>query len=62
MKNEELEEIKDICRKVIRKMDDKILDESVIEIDKKSFISIGGAFDSVIILAERMEEQNENDS
>ena len=62
MKIELLEEIKEICRKVIRKTDEKMLDERVIELDKKAFLSIGGSFDSIIILVEELEKQNENDS
>ena len=56
-----LEEIKDLCRKAIRKTEDKILNEEVVELDKKAFISIGGCFDSIIILAEEI-EKNEKGS
>lgn len=62
MKNELLEEIRDLCRKAIRKTDEKIINESVTGLDKKAFVSIGGIFDSVIILTEELERQNENDS
>ena len=62
MKKELLEEIKDIARKAIRKSDDKVLDEKVHEIDKKTFVSVGGAFDSIIILVEELEKQDANDS
>ena len=55
-----LEEIKETCRKAIRKTEDNILNTEVIELDKKGFISIGGAFDSIIIMCEELE--NENDS
>ena len=62
MKTELLEEIKEICRKAIRKTEDEVLKTSVIEVNKNSFVSIGGCFDSIIILAEELEKQNENDS
>ena len=62
MRNELLEEIKELCRKTIRKTDEKMLDEKVIELDKRAFLSIGGVMDSIIILSEELEKQNENDS
>ena len=62
MNKEILGEIKEICRKAIRKTEEKVLDESVIEFDKKGFISVGGAFDSVIIMVEELERQNADDN
>jgi len=56
MKNELLAEIKELCKKAIRKTDDKILDEEVIDLEKKAFVSIGGCFDSIIILVEELEK------
>lgn len=63
MKNKILEEIKEMCRKAIRKTDDKILNESVDVIDKKTFVSIGGSFDSIILMVEELEKRlsDEND-
>ena len=58
MKNELLEEIKETCRKAIRKTDEKILNEEVIDLDKNAFISIGGCFDSIIILCEELENED----
>ena len=62
MKNELLEEIKELCRKAIRKTDEQMLNEKVVDLDKKAYLSIGGCFDSIIILAEELEKHNENDS
>lgn len=59
-----LEEIKETCRKAIRKTEDHVLNKEVIETDKKSFVSVGGCFDSIIILVEELEKEirNENNS
>ena len=62
MKNELLEEIKDLCHKAIEKTDEKVLNEEVINLDKKAFVSIAGVLDSIIILVDELEKQNENDS
>lgn len=62
MKKETIEEIKETCRKAIRKTEDKILNEEVIDIDKNVFVSIGGCFDSIIILCEELENENNSGS
>ena len=64
MNKELLEEIKETCRKAIRKTENKVLDEPVIDDLQKGFVSVGGCFDSIIILVEELEKglANENDS
>ncbi len=54
-----LDEIIETARRAIRVADAKMLDVEVTELDKKSFMSIGGSFDSILILALSIkEEQN----
>ena len=61
MKNEKLDEIIDMARKAIRITEDKILDTEVVELDKKSFISVGGAFDNILILALELKKEDEDE-
>ncbi len=52
-----LDEIIETARRAIRVADAKVLDVEVTEIDKKSFVSIGGSFDSILILALSIKEE-----
>ncbi len=55
--NKKLDEIIETCRRAIRISDAKVLDVEVTELDKGNFVSIGGSFDSILILALSIKEE-----